>query len=395
MKRAIVLFVVLAVGACSRTPTPEAGELRVVPISGEVSLLDGGETSALDEATTVQAGLGLRTGPDGRAQVQFPGGSMVEMGPGALLQLDDRAPEVSEGSVLVRSGEGDVTLHAGPAQIEATDSIFRVDRQASVVLGVYSGQASILGAGVDVPSLRQATVLQDGSTAGVYEPMRVHANDPWDIRFLGEAIDVGVQLLSLQRGLTRQLPRGEEASAVADVLGSDFSTGAIKAAIRDLGDAARAVVAAVVAREVVRIDGGSRAQVFSEVVNLQAIADDWIVIVAQWGLVEASERLLVQVGELAVAIADSVALPEAPPSSFTSTSTTGGPSQEGEIVEGPTDDGDGGPGPGPNPKDPPRSGGGQPPQPPPPEPGEDPVQSCGNEVECAVDDVIGDTPGGP
>ncbi len=389
MKRLATLFVILAVGACSSTPTPGAGELRVIPISGEVKLLDGGDTSILDEATTVQAGLDLQTGPDGRAEVLFPGGSSVELGPGALLQLDDLEPEVSKGSVLVRAG-GDISLHAGAAHIEATDSTFRIDRQTSVVLGVYSGIASIPGAGVDVPALRQATVLQNGSTPGTYQPLRVNPNDTWDIQFLGQAIDVGVQLLSLERGLTRQLPPGEEARAVSAALDSNFSTAAIRAAIHDLGDAAQAVVAAVVAREVVRIDGGSYARVFSEVVSLQALADNWIVIVAQWGLEEASERLLDQLGDLAVVIAGSVAPPEAP-SSSASTSASGGPSQEGSIERDPGGTGSGGPGPENKPPEQPGSGDAPPPEPPDENPGgEPPVQSCGDDVQCAVEDIIPD-----
>ena len=393
MKRAAVLLVILALGACSQAPNPEAGELRVIPLSGEVSLLDGGETSSLEEATTVQAGLGLQTGSDGRAEVQFPGGSSIELGPGALLQLDDTEPEVSQGKVLVRTGADDVSVQAGAAHIEATDdSVFRVDRQTSVELGVYRGQASIPGAGVDVPALRQTTVLQNGSAAG-YAPLLVSKNDPWDIRFLGEAIDVGVRLISLERGLTRQLPRGEEARAVADVLGSEFSAAAVKAAIRELGDAARAVVAAVIAREAVRIDGGSLARVFSEVVNLQAIADNWIVIVAQWGLAAASERLLDQLGELVVVAAESVAPPEAPSSASSSSSASGpsgtGPTSGGDV-EGPTGGGSGGPRPGPGPKGGPPSEGGNPPPAPPEEPpgGEEPVQSCDDNVECAVEDII-------
>lgn len=399
MRRAAAVFVMLALGACSQTPTPEAGELRVIPMGGEVSLLEGGESSTLDEATTVEAGLGLQTGPDGRAEVQFPGGSSVELGPGALLQLDDRAPEVSEGSVLVRAG-GDLSLQAGAAHIEATDSVFRVDRQTSVVLGVYRGEASIPGAGVVVPSLRQATVLQNGSTSGGLQPLSVELNDAWDIQQLGDAIDVGVQLENLQRGLTRQLPPGEEARAVSAALDNDFSAGAIRAAIRNLGDAAQAVVAAVVAREVVRIDGGSVDRIFSEVVNLQALAENWVVIVAQWGLAEASERLLDQLGDLAVVIAESVAPPEAPPSSSSaSTPATGsaeGGAPSGESVSGdPSGGGTESPGPDRNNNGNPSSGGGEPPpEPPPPEPeGEQAQTSCGNEFECAIDDIVDEAPG--
>ena len=394
MKRAATLLLVLAAGACSRTPAPDSGEMRVIPLSGQVSLLDGGDSSLLEEATNVEAGVSLSTGLDGRAEVQFPGGSSLELAPGAKMLLDDTRPEVSQGSVLVRTGSADVSLLAGAAAIEATGAVFRVDRQTSVVLSVYSGEAAVPGAGVVVPRLRQATVLQNGSTPEGPEPLEVDPNDAWDIRFLGEAIDIGFQLLNLERGLTRQLPRGEEEAAVSAALDGDFPRTAIRNAIRDLGDAARAVVAAVVAREIERIDGGSRAEILSDVVNLQALVDDWIVIVAEWGLDEAAEQLIDQLGELAVAIADSVAPPPAPPQDSASSPGPAGEGGPTETPEGPGGE-DPGPGPGDPPDDPPGGGGEDgPPAPPPEEPPDDdpPPQSCGDEVECAVEDIIGDTP---
>lgn len=395
MKRVLSLpLLVLALGACARAPAPEAGELRIVPLSGAVSFVDGDDTTVLDEVMNVEAGVALRTGLDGRARVEFPGGASMELAPNASIRLHETDPEVSRGSVLVRTGGSGVSLHAGAAEIEATGAEFRVERQTSVILGVYSGEAALPGAGVVVPSLRQATVLGDGSISGALEPLDVKANNLWDIQFLGKAIDVGFQLLNLERGLTRQLPRGEEERAVSAALRRDFSPAAIRAAIQELGNAAEAVVAAVVAREIERIDGGSRARILADVVDLQALGNNWIVIVAEWGLAEAADALLDQLGELAVSIAQSVAPPEAPaPSQASASAGTGGSTGGGSGGTDPGGPGPGGTDPGDSPGSDNRKGDQRPPPPPPEEPADDaPAQGCANEVECTVNDVIGDTP---
>ena len=394
MKRAVTLFVVLAAGACSRTPAPGAGELRVIPLGGLVSLMDGGDRSLLEEATTVDAGVSLQTGLDGRARIQLPGGSSFEMAPGAKMLLDDTQPEVSQGKVLVRTGGEELTLRAGAAEIQASDAVFRVDRQTSVILGVYTGDAAVPGAGVVVPHLRQTTVLQNGSTPGGFEPLEVDPNDAWDIEFLGKAIDIGFQLLNLERGLTRQLPRGEEEQAVSAALEGDFPRTAIRDAIDELGDAARAVVAAVVAREIERIDGGSRARILSEVVNLRALVANWIVIVAEWGLAEAAGQLLSQLGGLALTIAESVAPRPAPSPSSGPNETRGGGGGEGQVVGSDPTESDPG-----DPRDPPNqtnnnNDGNKPPAPPPEDPeDEPPPESCASQLECAVDDILDDGPG--
>lgn len=386
MKRAVAVLLVLAAGACSRTPTPGAGELRVVPLGGEVSLIDGGETSTLDEATTVDAGIGLLTGPDGRAEVQFPGGRSLELAPGAQVQLEEGESEVARGSVLARTDGTGMNVRAGGAQIEASDAVFRVDRDVSVILAVYRGSAAVLGAGVEVPSLSEVTVLPNGSVSEGFKPLQVRPNDEWDIELLGQAIDLGFRLLNLERGLARQLPRNDEVRAVSNVLGEDFPRRAIESAISSLDNAARAVVAAAVAREAARIDGRSVARILDEVVDLQILGAQWVVVVARWGLQQAGAALLKELGDLTVAIARFVAPRPAPsPEGSTSDQQQGGQTNRNT---------DGGGRPAPPGGGDRNNGGSKPPGPPPPEddpPTDEPPPPCANPVECAVSDII-DTP---
>jgi hypothetical protein len=391
MKRAITLLVVLAAGACSQTPTPEAGELRVVPLGGDVRILQDGESSLLEEAITVDSGVRLITGTDGRAQVELPSGNSVELAPQAELQVDGDEPHLSTGSALVRAPSG-ITVHAGlagDAEISATDSTFRVDSDISVTLAVYRGAATVLGSGVpEIAALQQATVVQGTDIYRSPGPLQVKPNDPWDAELLGENIDLGLRLVGLEKGLTRQLPSGREIEAVSQTLAEDFPKNVIQSALTELNDAARIVVAAALAREVERLDGGSRAQIFSEVVNLQSLGAHWIVVVAKWGLATAAAQVLASLGDLAASIAEAFTPSLAPPASSSSSGSTG--TQPGTPVAGaPSDGGDGNPEPRDDPPDDSDDGSDPPPEPPVEDPDEaPPAQSCDNEVECAVDDII-------
>ncbi len=393
MKRTAALFLILAVGACSRTPTPEAGELRVIPLGGEVNLLDGGESSLLEEASTVDAGVNVSTGLDGRAKIELPSGQSMELAPDTNLRVDSDAYEVSDGSVLLRTSSP-MVVQAGGSEIETTEGVFRIDSHSSVTLATYEGQASVLGSNVEpVGALRQATVLQGGKISGGIDPLVVRRNDPWDIAILGAAIDLGSDLAELERGLSRQLPPNREAEAVSDVLQRNLSERDVRSAIALLGSAARAVVASVVAQEAARIDGvtASLREIFSQVVSLQRLATNWIVVVAEWGLARAALAVTQQVRSFAASIAESVA-PRPAPSSGGSTQV--GPRQPGSGGESQPESVD--------PRsDPPgdRNNTGEE-APPAPQAEEEQNNSapppCGSTVECAVDEVLGgDTPNSP
>lgn len=396
MKRTATLLVILAAGACSRAPASETGELRVIPLGGDVRVLQDGESSALEEATTFESGVSLVTGLDGRAQVELPSGSSVELAPQAEISVNGDEPHIATGSALIRTSS-DITVRAGTgddAEISAADAIFRVDSDISVKLAVYRGAATVLGSGVPaIRGLEQVTIVQGSDIYRSPTPLEVRPNDPWDAQILGDAIDLGLRLVGLEKGLTRQLPAGREAEAVSRTLERDFSPSAIKSALAQLRDAARVVVAAVLAEEVERIDGRSRNRILADVVHLQELGANWIVIVAKWGLAQAAAQVLATLGDIAATIAEAVAPPPAPSPASASAGTGG--STGGES--GGTDPG----GPGPGGTDPPdspgpgnRNGGQRPPPPPPDEqPNDEPdAQQCGNEVECAVDDIIGDPP---
>jgi hypothetical protein len=394
-KRLTALFMILAAGACSRTPAPQAGELRVIPLGGPVSLVEAGETTLLEEATTVDAGVSIITEAGGRAKVELPGRRSLELAPETELRVDRQSSEVSEGSVLVRTGSP-MMLHAAGSQIEATDATFRIERlaSASVRLGTYSGSATVLGSGVPaVTALRQVTVLPGGEALGL-QALDVRRNDPWDAELLGQAIDLGLRLQDYERGLSRQLPSGRETGRVSQMLESRFPPRAIKSAVASLGSA-RAVVAAVVAQEAGLLEGSSPTRILARIVGfIQLLQASWIAVAAEWGLPAAAAALTQNLRDLAGSISELVAPPPAPSLSSSPSSTPG--STPGSGGGGPNGGSDppGGGGPGGN-------GGNQDPPPPPPpdqdDPGEDTQpdpQSCADTVECAVEDIL-EPPGSP
>lgn len=395
MKRVATLLVILAAGACSRTPLPEAGELRVIPLGGEVRVIEGGETSILEEAATVDAGIQLQTGLDGRARVQLPGGPSLELAPEAEVQLDEGASEINKGNVLVRTQGSDITVRAGDAEVTASDAVFRLEKDYSVLLAVYSGQASLMGTGFPaVTALREMAVLAGGEPSGGATPITVDPNDPWDAELLGPAIDLGLRLVGLEKGLTRQLPVRDQATAVSRALSSDFSPRAIESAITSLDDAARAVVAAVVANQIAQLDGLSPVRALAEVVNLYLASTQWqwIVVAAQWGLAQVAAAVIDELGNWAAEITRVVA-PE--PFSVAGSTTQTGQGGQGTAPRG-TDPSGTNPGPG-NSNKPPNESNQTPPDAPPAEGGDQgqTQPSCANDVECIINDILNDGPGTP
>jgi hypothetical protein len=396
MKRVATLLVILLAGACSRAPLPEAGELRVIPLGGEVRVVDGDETTILEEASTFDAGVQLQTGIDGRAKVQLPGGPSLELAPEADVQLDEGASEINDGNVLVRTQGSDLTVRAGDTEVAASDAVFRLEKDYTVLLAVYSGEASLLGTGFPaVTALREMAVLAGGIPSGGATPITVDPRDLWDTEILGPAIDLGLQLAGLEKGLTRQLPARDQATAVSRALAGDFSPRSIETAIGSLDGAARAVVAAVVANRIAQLNGLSPIRALAEVVELylKSTQQQWIVVAAQWGLAHVAAAVISEVGSIAATITRDVAPDPVPVSGSTSQNARGQTTSPRDTGSS----GSGGPGSGNG--DNPSSGNKETgPPPAPPAEGEDQGQTqggCGNDAECIVEDVLSNGPGTP
>jgi hypothetical protein len=291
MRRTVAIVVAaLAAAACVRTSAEGPEGLQIVPLGGEVMLVQGDDPVPVEEAEDVVPGDVVITGPGGRARLKLGLGRSVELAPRAAVEVGGLGlAEVVEGSVLARADDPGLSLRAGDAEIEGRGSVFRVDRSFSVTLAVYRGEAALPDSGVSpVPALRQLTVVAGGSVPRGHQPLVVRPDDPWDALLLGPFIDLGLQLVDLQRGLGRQIPSDGGPQAVAEVLGQEFTSSTVRAVSDGSIPPAEAVVTAVVSEEAARVAGQSLLTALEQVIDLRLEGAHWIVVLARWGVVGAA-----------------------------------------------------------------------------------------------------------
>ena len=207
---AAVAFVLLLAPACDRTSPRTVGRLAVDG-RAQVATSDG-NLEEVTRARTLKAGEEV-TMVDGTGVLSLGDGRSLELRKGTVIRLGlHTAPmggevprgELVNGDVLVRTENDPATVVAGDTTVEVNPlSAARVSRNLAIVVGVYRGAAGIETAGrpASVPALRQRTVPAPGLPSRP-TPLTFSASDPWDQRFLGEAIDLSNRLVETSRGFT-------------------------------------------------------------------------------------------------------------------------------------------------------------------------------------------------
>ena len=214
MKKLLVAGLVAVVGlaspACNRSSSRAAGRLTVDG-RAEVATV-GGSLENVTRSRTLKAGEQV-TMVEGTAVLSLGEGRSLELRKGTIVRLGlQRGPlgkevargELVSGDVLVQASNDPATVVAGDSTVEVNPlSVARVSRRLAVVVGVYRGAAGVESAGrpASVPALRQRTVPAPGLPSRP-TPITFDASDPWDQRFLGDAIDLGNQLVATSRGFT-------------------------------------------------------------------------------------------------------------------------------------------------------------------------------------------------
>jgi len=172
------------------------------------------------------------------------GSSRVELAREGALELragfrgsDSLTPE----NTLVRidsmpallAGELLVLAHSGPVDVGSAGTVLRVEgvarvsRSLSLGVGVYRDQVAVESAGrtVDVPAYRQVAIADLGLVPGRPVPFVYDERDPWDQRFLGEAIDLTKRLDGIAGGYTPSLRASSRATLfrtiVSELLGEE------------------------------------------------------------------------------------------------------------------------------------------------------------------------------
>jgi hypothetical protein len=215
-------------------------------VAGVVSLVVDGSDGAGTESAELVVPDGARariegpgedrTAGPGRHDVAFgetvtavSGSVRLDLGDGAALELRegfagsdavapeasavtvDRRPGLVSGEVLAVAGGDGLTVVAAGTEVHLAASVARLHRSLTFTTAVYDGAASVESAGrsVTVSALRQVAVPGLGLVPGRPGPLGYDELDPWDQRYLGDAIDLGRVLDARARGFTAQLDAGE------------------------------------------------------------------------------------------------------------------------------------------------------------------------------------------
>ena len=196
------------VGCSSRALGP--GEARLTVTSGRAEVTATGENwqsahsdQRLHRNDRVRVLSGL-------SEVHFSSDRTVELRSGAELQvLPD--PALVRGDVLATAKGTVLTVTAGSADARVHDGAAHVSRALGVTAASYTGDLAVTSAGRDlmVPALRQAGVPGPGLVPATPSPLDYRADNPWDRRYLGDAIDLGDELQARSDGFTAQLATGE------------------------------------------------------------------------------------------------------------------------------------------------------------------------------------------
>ena len=200
VRAALVATLVATLVSCSHGHGPLAAYTLTVDGSATVNgraVTTGEHRLAVGDTATVTAG---------RATLTLPRRGLLELRAGKTNSVVKVAatPVLVDGDGLLEAG----SVEAGVATVTAP-GVVRVRRSSGVTVGVYRGDTTIEALGVQLvtPALRQVAVSDTGALPRQPVPLvydRVHP-DPWDVRELGDAIDLGTQLDRRSRALTTEL----------------------------------------------------------------------------------------------------------------------------------------------------------------------------------------------
>ncbi|MCU1448027.1 MAG: hypothetical protein JWP02_197, partial [Acidimicrobiales bacterium] len=208
---AIVVVVVVAsvmAGCTSRALGP--GEARLTVSSGRAQVAAAGKgwqpahsDQRLHREDRVRVVQGL-------AQVAFAGQRALELRGGSEVRILPQ-PELVAGDVLATAKDAGLTVAAGNADASVRRGAAHVVRGLGATAAAYSGEVTVSSAGrqLGIPALRQAAVPAPGFVPPNAAPLDYRADNPWDRRFLGDAIELGDELQARSQGFTFQLAPDE------------------------------------------------------------------------------------------------------------------------------------------------------------------------------------------
>jgi hypothetical protein len=228
---AVAVLAVLPMVSCSRGGGDSGAYVLTVRGVAEVTgpsraVLAAGRHK-LAPGQTVRITKGTATlGLPGRGSLELRAGSAVP-GPGAdsTVRLGSTST-LLDGDGLMTAAVAPVRLAAGGATFVLREGAARLRRSSGVTLGVYAGKVEVAALGRTLPrgvsAFRQVAIADTGALPRRAVPLVFDRRrpDPWDLRFLGEAMDLGEQLerRSLALSSTLRPPSPPDAGFLASVV---------------------------------------------------------------------------------------------------------------------------------------------------------------------------------
>ncbi|MBV8982903.1 MAG: hypothetical protein JO248_00480 [Acidimicrobiia bacterium] len=211
-----VVAAVAALGSGFAACTSRAlgpGEARLTVITGRAEVSSGADWRSGHTDERLHRNDRVRV-LSGLSEVHFSSDRTVELRNGSELQVLSQ-PELMRGDVLASAKSTPLTVSAGNAEAHVHDGAAHVSRALGVTAASYSGDLTVTSAGRDlsVPALRQAGVPGPGLVPATPSPLDYQPDNPWDRRYLGDAIDLGDELQARAEGFTAQLAPDEGRTA--------------------------------------------------------------------------------------------------------------------------------------------------------------------------------------
>lgn len=207
------LVVLAGAGSCSDDGPEVAGRLAV---DGRAEVGAPGENIIdVTDSRSIRVGQRIRV-REGTAVLTLDGDRILEMRAGSRVEIvkspTEERPAVASllaGDLLVVSGPQPLSVVVGTTDVKVRGAA-RLSRGLSLTVGTYEGSTEVSSAGrtVPVPALRQMAVPAAGLLPVRPSPIEYSASDIWDQRYLGEAIELGNELLARSQGFSAQVPPG-------------------------------------------------------------------------------------------------------------------------------------------------------------------------------------------
>ncbi len=216
----VLATAILAVACSGGGGGPSSARLSA---SGAVEVATGGGAyHSVNGSRTLHAGDRVKVG-SGKAAIRLHGDRRLEQRNGSEVEFAAAAGGSSlkssliSGDLLVTAaGDGDpLDVTVADSEVSVAGGAARLSRGSAATVASYTAGVTVASAGrsLQVPARRQVAVPAAGLLPGKPSPLIFKPGDSWDQRFLGDAIDLGNQLVARSRGFTAQLGPGEGRSA--------------------------------------------------------------------------------------------------------------------------------------------------------------------------------------